>query len=183
LPIQYIDRTKALRQHTFCSKGIVGHVSLAHPVDRFLAKQAKEILSDTDFTIHFDKTYVCIEGPTFSTQAESHQYRQLGADVIGMTGFPEVALAREAGLYYLPFSFVTDYDSWDDTIEHVTLAQVLEVMRKNNAKAFALIQKIIPQTHQLVTKGCAEQGLKNGLMTPMASLSPEVQSWLQILTQ
>lgn len=181
IPTQYIDRTKTLRGHTFCIDGAVGHVSLANPVDLELVKQAKEILSSDNFSLHFDKTYICMEGPAFSTKAESKMYRQWGADIIGMTNFPEYALAREAGMCYLPLSFVTDYDCWDDALPHVTLEQVLEIMRNNNHKAFALMQQLIPATNMLYPNGCPEQGLKTGLMTPIDSLMPNVQTWMKVI--
>ncbi len=180
VPTQYIDHTKSLRHRTFCVEGVVGHVSLANPVDLELIKQAKEILTVEGFTIHYDKTSICIEGPAFSTKAESKHYRTMGADIIGMTNFPEYALAREAGMYYLPLSFVTDYDSWDESVQHVTLEQVLEVMRNNNRKAFSLLQQLIPATSHIFN-GCAEQGLKTGLMTPFETLTNDIQSWMQVL--
>ncbi len=180
VPTQYLDRTKT-REHTFCVKGVVGHVSLAHPVDLELVAHTKEILKPEGFTIHYDKTYICMEGPAFSTKAESKMYRLLGADIVGMTNFPEYALAKEAGLYYLPLSFVTDYDCWDDALEHVTLEQVLEVMRKNNQKAYTLMEQLFPATKDLFLKGCPEQGLKTGLMTPLASLSDDIQDWMNVL--
>ncbi|MCS5711316.1 S-methyl-5'-thioadenosine phosphorylase [Candidatus Berkiella aquae] len=181
IPTQYIDRTKSLRGHTFCIDGAVGHVSLANPVDLELVKHVKEFLTAENFTLHFDKTYICMEGPAFSTKAESKMYRMLGADIIGMTNYPEYALAREAGLCYLPLSFVTDYDSWNDSLEHVTLEQVLEIMRNNNHKAFNLMQQLLPQTQMLFPEGCSEQGLKTGLMTPIESLSPTVQAWMKVV--
>jgi len=181
IPTQYIDRTKTLRGHTFCIDGAVGHVSLANPVDLELVKQAKEILNAENFSLHFDKTYICMEGPAFSTKAESKMYRQWGADIIGMTNFPEYALAREAGMCYLPLSFVTDYDCWDDALPHVTLEQVLEIMRNNNHKAFALMQQLIPQTNMLYPNGCSEHGLKTGLMTPIETLRPDVQAWMKVI--
>lgn len=182
VPTQFIDRTKSVRETTFCVKGVVGHVSLAHPVCAELLKQTKEIIKANGFTIHFDKTAICMEGPAFSTQAESHWYRQMGADIIGMTSFPEYALAREAGMYYLPLSFVTDYDSWNDDIAHVTLEQVIEVMRNNNHKAFDLLSQIIPATSTYFN-GCSEQGLKTGLLTSIESLPQDIQSWMQILVK
>jgi len=118
IPYQYIDRTKSLRKHTFLGEGLVGHVSLAKPVCDVMSERAIELVMqnnlNTEFRTHFGQTYVCIEGPYFSTKAESNAYRQMGADIIGMSNFPEYALAREAGLPYLPCCFVTDYDCWDD---------------------------------------------------------------------
>lgn len=182
VPNQYFDRTKSLREHTFCGDGVVGHMSLAHPVCPHWTSVIKKLSADLDFTVHFDKTYVCIEGPNFSTYAESIHYRQLGAGIIGMTNYPEFALAREAGLGYVPCSFVTDYDCWKDDIEHVTLEQVLEVMRNNNSKAFALIEKLLaekePSSEEL---GYREQGLKNGLMTPWGAVAEDKKAWLEVL--
>ncbi len=181
IPTQYIDRTKSLREHTFCGSGVVGHVSHAHPVHRELVEALKQNSHLFDFSIHFYKTYVCIEGPGFSTQAESNSYRSLGADIIGMTHYPEYALAREAGLVYFPCCFVTDYDCWDDSIAHVTLEEVVKVMKNNNAKAFKLASVFIAQTMDLLSKGCPELGLQSGLMTPWDSIPKDKQNWLRIL--
>lgn len=184
VPTQYIDRTKSVRAHTFCGDGVVGHTSLAHPVCSYWAEQIEKFSQDLDFKIHFKKTYVCIEGPYFSTQAESKSYRTMGADIIGMTNFPEFALAREAGMGYVPCSFVTDYDCWDDSIEHVTLQEVIKVMKNNNQKAFALIGKIL--NHQVAVEdkdrlNYSSQGLQTSLMTPLDSVSEAKKEWLQVL--
>ncbi len=181
IPTQYINWTKLPRGHTFCLEGIVGHVSLAMPVDLSLVELVKKIAPFEGITMHYNKTYICIEGPAFSTKVESKMFRQLGADIVGMTNFPEYALAREAGLCYLPLSFVTDYDAWNDEVEHVTLDQIIAIMRQNNHKAFSLLQKLIPQGVHLHPKGCSEQSLKNGLMTPLETLPPAVQEWMGVL--
>lgn len=181
IPTQYINHTRGKREFTFCVENVVGHVSLAHPVDLALVRQAKEIFHNPEFDIHYDKTYICMEGPAFSTKAESNMYRLFGADIVGMTNFPEYALAREAGLYYLPLSFVTDYDCWNDAISHVTLEQVLEIMYHNKHKAFSLMEKLFPATNSFYPNGCAELGLKTGLMTPLQSLPEDIQSWMKVL--
>ncbi|NCN95826.1 MAG: MTAP family purine nucleoside phosphorylase, partial [Bdellovibrionales bacterium] len=121
LPFQFFDRTKGIRQSTFCGDGVVGHVSLAHPVCKEASKKVYEVSLNLDVPVSLGGTYVCMEGPQFSTYSESIHYQSLGGDVIGMTNFPEVALAREAGLSYVPMSFVTDYDCWDTSRPHVTL--------------------------------------------------------------
>lgn len=180
VPKQYIDRTKSMRKHTFCGDGVVGHTSLAHPVCAKWTQRIKDLSSEMSFDIHFDKTYICIEGPYFSTQAESVSYGKMGADIIGMTNFPEFALAREAGLGYVPCSFVTDYDCWDDSIAHVTLEEVIKVMRNNNAKAFSLMQKLLPMTPP-EGLNYADEGLKNSLFVPVDSLTPEQQEWVAVL--
>ena len=97
-----------------------------------------------------------------------------------MTSFPEYGLAREAGLCYLPCFFVTDYDCWDDAIPHVTVAEVMEVMRSNNGKAFHLIAEVL-LAKGLEECGCAAGGLKNSLMTPWESVPQEIQSWMRVL--
>lgn len=177
---QYIDRTKGVRAHSFSGEGIVGHVSLAKPVWKTGTETMRGLAQGLGFNVHFDKAYVCIEGPYFSTQAESNSYRAMGADIIGMTNFPEFALAREAGLSYLPCCFVTDYDCWDDAIEHVTLAVVLDTMKKNNLKAVKMIGELLKK-NPAADVSDREGGLKSGLMTPPDSIPPEKREWLNVL--
>ena len=137
-------------------------MSLAKPVWGAGTQYLKSLVPRFDFTVHFDKTYVCIEGPYFSTQAESRIYREQGAHIIGMTHFPEFALAREAGLSYLPCCFVTDYDSWDDAVPHANLAMVLQVMKQNSQKAAQIIEHLldadIPQCDE-ASKGSIKSNL------------------------
>ena len=179
---QYIDRTKGLRAHTFCGDGVVGHMSLAKPVNESMVKKLKELCKGRSWDCHFDKTYICIEGPNFSTIAESEHYRTVGADVIGMTHFPEYALAREAGLSYLPCCFVTDYDCWDQSRPHVTLEEVIDVMRKNNSKAFELFTDVLKSKDAIYKDcSCANEGLRTGLMTPWELISLDKKSWLEVL--
>lgn len=180
VPSQYIDRTKGVRDVSFCGGGVVGHVSLAKPIWAGGAKAVEEIASSLDFKAHFKKTYVCIEGPYFSTQAESNTYRAMGADIIGMTNFPEFALAREAGIAYLPCCFVTDFDCWDDAIEHVTLQEVLATMKKNNGKAVDLIGRVLKANPQ-ADAACIEGGLKHGLMTPPDRMTAEQRAYFEVI--
>lgn len=180
VPHQYIDRTKSLRRTTFCGDGVVGHVSLANPIWKSAASALQKISANFDFPLHFQKTYVCVEGPTFSTKAESHWYRAMNADIIGMTGYPEFALAREAGLCYLPCCFVTDYDCWNEAIAHVTLEAVLEIMRQNNRKAFAILSTLLA-TDIAEDEACRGGGLRTGLMSPIENLDVEQRAWLEIL--
>lgn len=198
IPQQFIDRTRSLRRNSFCGDGIVGHVSLAEPIWAEAAHWVREHKPEFSFSIHFEKTALVIEGPQFSTRAESHSYRAMGADTIGMTAYPEFALAREAGLAYLPCCFVTDYDSWNESIPHVTLAQVLELMRQNNGKAFELLQKLLWATPgaavggppnadvapELMQSALAHNGgLRAGLMTPIERVPAKHRAWLDILLQ
>jgi 5'-methylthioadenosine phosphorylase len=182
IPFQYIDRTKSIRKHTFCGDGLVGHISLAHPICESLAREVEKLVAEELFTTHVGGTYVCIEGPNFSTLSESLSYRELAADIIGMTNFPEYALAREAGLSYLPCCFVTDYDCWDTTRPHVTLDEVITVMRQNNGKAFAVLKHILSSRQNLLAAcACSEQGLKSGMMSAREALTAEHQKWVQVL--
>lgn len=181
VPYQYIDRTKSLRKHTFLGEGLIGHVSLAKPICEIMAGRLRELIAGSEFKTHFGQTYVCIEGPYFSTKAESNTYRQMGAQIIGMSNFPEYALAREAGLPYLPCCFVTDYDCWDDSIPHVTVEEVIKVMRHNNSKAFSILRKALKA--QDLEKGSLafDGGLKTGLFMPIEAIPADKKAWVQFL--
>lgn len=182
IPLQYIDRTKGIRKHSFCGDGLVGHMSLANPVCEAVAKKVYEIAKSEKVPVHFGGTYICIEGPNFSTYAESMSYRDLKADIIGMTNFPEYALAREAGLTYLPCSFVTDYDCWDTSRPHVTLEEVITTMRQNNSKGFKVLTKILASGSKLLEScHCSEQGLRTGLMTTREAIPSKHKEWLDTL--
>lgn len=181
---QYIDRTKSIREPSYLGKGLVGHVSLAKPTWVGAATVVRKMVeagnSALDFKIHFDKTYVVVEGPYFSTKAESNSFRQMGADIIGMTNFPEYALAREAGICYLPCCFVTDYDCWDDAVEHVTLQVVLDTMKLNNGKAVRFIAELLKADPKVDTAS-REGGLKTSLMTPLENVPTKTREWLDVL--
>lgn len=181
IPYQYIDRTKSLRRSTFLGEGLIGHVSLAKPICEIMAGKLKSVASGFDFTTHFGQTYICIEGPYFSTKAESNSYRLMGAQIIGMSNFPEYALAREAGLPYLPCSFVTDYDCWDDSIEHVTVAEVIKVMRGNNKKAFEVLKKLLKMENLYQGSLAPEGGLRSGLFMPPEAIPTDKKKWVELL--
>lgn len=140
---QYIDFTKK-REGSFCGSGSVGHYSFADPVETALVHKVKEILKDLPLTKHFGGTYICVEGPRFSSRAESKMFQKWGADIIGMTNMPECYLALEAGLTYLPFCFVTDYDCWKEDEEHVTIEIVKSRMDKNYKSSQVILDKLVP---------------------------------------
>lgn len=142
LPDQFIDWTKGKRARTFFENGVVGHVSVAYPVEKALQDRIAEQLKSTDITFHKNGSYVCIEGPQFSSRAESEIYRSFGADVIGMTNVPEGYLAKEAGMAYATVAMVTDYDCWKE--EHCTLEEIMKVMSSNYKSAQTLIERLIP---------------------------------------
>lgn len=140
IPDQFIDRTKG-RISTFFGNGVVGHVSFADPVCGDLSRVVYDAAQSVGATTHFGGTYICIEGPQFSTRAESRLYRSWGVDVIGMTNVPESKLAREAEICYATIALSTDYDCWHEEEEDVTVEAVLEIIRKNVATAKAIIRK------------------------------------------
>jgi 5'-methylthioadenosine phosphorylase len=181
IPHQYLDRTKGFRKHSFCGNGVVGHVSLAKPVSLELIEWVEKMSTEFSWKTHVKATYVCVEGPYFSTQAESRAFIEQGATIVGMTNFPEYALAREAGLAYLPACFVTDYDCWDDEIPHVTLAGVLEIMRQNKLKAFQLAKAVFQMGQSILPNGIPESGLRHGVFTVPEMIPPAARQWLSVL--
>ncbi len=181
VPYQYIDRTKSLRSHTFLGNGLIGHVSLAKPTCEIMAGRLRELINGMNFKTHFGQTYVCIEGPYFSTKAESNTYRQMQGQIIGMSNFPEYALAREAGLPYLPCCFVTDYDCWDDSIPHVTVEEVIKVMKNNNAKAFSILKLILKSSALYQGSMSYEGGLRTGLFMPPEAIPADKKPWVDVL--
>lgn len=181
VPFQYIDRTKSLRKSTFLGEGLIGHISLAKPICEVMGHTLKRISPKYDFKTHFGQTYVCIEGPYFSTKAESNTYRQMDAQIIGMSNFPEYALAREAGLPYLPCCFVTDYDCWDDSIPHVTVEEVIKVMRFNNQKAFSVLKDILKTKNISEGSVAPNGGLRSGLFMPIEAIPKDKKPWVDVL--
>ena len=179
---QYVDLTKR-RVSTFFDE-IVAHVSFAHPVcpllGAALAEAAAAVHGKGEAGVHRGGTYVCIEGPHFSTRAESLIYRSWGVSVIGMTSMPEAKLAREAELPFATLALATDYDCWHESEETVTVEAVLAVMRKNvdtARKAIAALSKALPDP----AKSNAFGALKGAVMTDMSRVSREAKhrlSWL-----
>ena len=141
---QFIDRTHA-REKSFFGQGFVAHVSMAHPVCPRLVKALAEAAADEGIVHEVGGTYLAMEGPQFSTLAESKLYRAWGCDVIGMTAMPEAKLAREAELPYAIVAMVTDYDCWHPDHDHVTVEQVVRVLSGNADKARALIKRVVPK--------------------------------------
>lgn len=145
LPSQFIDWTKGLRKRTFFEQGVVGHVSTANPVNIELQSIIAKCLEQVNVKFSTGGSYVCIEGPQFSSRAESEIYRSFKADIIGMTNVPEAYLAKEAGMAYATVAMVTDYDCWKE--EHCTLEEILKVMDKNYQAAQKLIEVLVPYLH------------------------------------
>lgn len=168
---QFIDRTFA-REKTFFGPGLVGHVSLADPVCARLSDAIAAAASGVDVTVHRGGTYLAMEGPQFSTRAESNLYRQWGCSVIGMTGMPEAKLAREAELCYASMAMVTDYDCWHQDHADVDVAQVVATMQANAAHARAIIAAL---PAHLPTGPCpqgCDHALDHAAMTAPAQRDP-----------
>lgn len=163
---QFIDRTFA-REKSFFGDGCVAHVSLADPVSPLLAKAIEAALKAEDVEHHMGGTYLVMEGPQFSTRAESELYRSWGCDVIGMTNMPEAKLAREAELCYATVAMVTDYDCWHDDHQQVDIAAVLEVMKDNTEKAQRMIARLardFPREHPACPI-CSDKALEIAIVT------------------
>ena len=179
VPDQIIDRTKR-RSDTFFGDGIVAHVGFADPFCNELRRIAFESASLEDVDCHDGGTYLVIEGPQFSTRAESAVYRSWGANVIGMTALPEAKLAREAELCYTTLAFVTDYDVWHDTEEEVTVEMVIQNLTHNVATAQGIIRRMLAEIPDNRTCGC-ESALKNAVITSRELITMDAQSRLGIL--
>ena len=179
VPDQIIDRTRR-RSDTFFGDGIVAHVGFADPFCNELRRIAFESASLEYVDCHDGGTYLVIEGPQFSTRAESAVYRSWGANVIGMTALPEAKLAREAELCYTTLAFVTDYDVWHDTEEEVTVGMVIQNLTHNVATAQGIIRRMLAEIPDNRTCGC-ESALKNAVITSRESITKDAQNILGIL--
>jgi 5'-methylthioadenosine phosphorylase len=144
LPDQFFDRTRS-RVSTFFDRDVVVHVAFADPVCSVLARALHEAATQTSATVHLGGTYLCIEGPQFSTRAESNIYRQWGVDVIGMTNLPEARLAREAELCYATLALATDYDCWHESASDVDIEAILALLHRNVELAQEVIERMVPQ--------------------------------------
>jgi 5'-methylthioadenosine phosphorylase len=177
---QCIDRTYR-REGTFFSEGAVAHVSMADPVCSHLKKHLAEAARAVALgAVHDGGTYVCIEGPQFSTRAESHLYRSWNADVIGMTSMPEAKLAREASLCYATLALSTDYDCWHVSEEAVTVELVLAVMKKNVAMALAAVKELAAKVPLERTCTCKD-ALRSAVMSDVAGLPERDRQRLGLL--
>lgn len=176
---QYIDLTKR-RVATFFEGGAVAHVSFADPVCATLSDAAARAAEAVGSVVHRGATYICIEGPAFSTRAESRLYKSWGAGVIGMTALPEAKLAREAELAYATVAFVTDYDAWHETEVPVSVEAVLAVLQKNGQ----LAQKLLAELPSLLPASLdspATRALEGALLTRPEHLSEALRAQLNWL--
>ncbi len=174
---QFIDRTRNRPSTFFEDLGVVAHVEFAEPVDAALAEALYRATVETGARVHRGGTYVCIEGPQFSTRAESHLYRSWGVSVVGMTNLPEARLAREAELPYATLALATDYDCWHDGHASVSVEGVLEVMRKNIAAAKAIVAAVAPILPD-PSKSPATRALQHAILTGPEHISEQARAKL-----
>ena len=172
---QFIDRTFN-RQKSFFGSGCVAHVSMAHPVCGRLGDHLQEAAKELNLSVARGGTYLVMEGPQFSSLAESELYRSWGCDVIGMTNMPEAKLAREAELCYASVAMVTDYDCWHPDHDHVTVDQIIGVLSSNADKGRALVKAVSPRVqNDSHAKGCScRTSLSYALITAPDQRDPEL---------
>ncbi|MBH0190895.1 MAG: S-methyl-5'-thioadenosine phosphorylase [Nitrospira sp.] len=181
MPDQFIDLTKR-RASTFFEGGMVAHVAFGEPICGSLARSVFSAGQQVGATLHRGGTYLCMEGPQFSTKAESRLYRQWGVDVIGMTNMPEAKLAREAELCYATMALVTDYDCWHETEEAVTVEAILDTLHQNVALAKRIVQAVMPSL--AAPRACAcGQALDNAIVTDRRSVSAAARKKLGLLSR
>ncbi|QPJ63234.1 MAG: S-methyl-5'-thioadenosine phosphorylase [Candidatus Nitronauta litoralis] len=179
LPDQFIDRTHR-RISTFFTDGIVGHVALADPICSDLQGKVAEAAQAAGATLHVGGTYICIEGPQFSTKAESMLYRSWGVDVIGMTNVTEAKLAREAGLCYVTMALSTDYDCWHNDHDSVTLEAILEIMHQNVALAQGIVKETAAGNVEETKCDCANAAA-SAVVTDRSRIPENLKKDLKVL--
>ncbi len=166
IPNQFFDRTRArAKESTFFGEGIVGHVTFAHPVCSELGDILEASCNAVGVKTHRGGTYVCMEGPAFSTKAESNVYRQWGMDIIGMTNLQEAKLAREAEIAYATLALVTDYDCWYEGHDDVTVDMVIEYLNKNVRNAQLILKDAVKRVAAKETPNQYRDAIKNAIFT------------------
>ena len=180
IPLQFVDRTNQARKHTFFDEGIAAHISFSHPVCEDLADALYKGAKDRKITVHRGGTYFNMEGPQFSTLAESNLYRSWGMDIIGMTNMAEARLAREAEICYATLAAVTDYDCWHEEEEMVSVEMIIENLKKNVEHAKMILKNTL--VHIGEERSCAcKDALKYAIITDPKVISPEIKNRLGII--
>jgi 5'-methylthioadenosine phosphorylase len=180
LPSQFYDRTSNRAEHTFFGSGIVAHVSFAEPISSSLRILLAQTCSSLRKPYHSGGTYVCMDGPAFSTRAESETYRSHGYDVIGMTNLPEAKLAREAEIALATMAMITDYDCWKTSEDPVTVESVISHLKANAASAKEILARVIPRI-PLVPNWPEHQALSDAIVTPREFWPQETLDKLRVL--
>ena len=181
VPDQLIDRTRQ-RVNTFFDEGMVVHIAFADPFCADLSGTLAHAAGDEGVTVHRGGTYVVMEGPAFSTRAESFLYRSWGASVIGMTALPEAKLAREAEMCYATLACATDYDCWHETEESVTVDMVIANLLRNVATSKSILQRVVPRLSEARKCTCGS-ALKDAILTTKEAISQETKERLAPLVE
>ena len=179
IPDQFFDRTKG-RISTFFGEGIVAHISFGDPICGELAKVVHGAAERAGITAKLGGTYLCMEGPAFSTKAESNIYRSWGMDVIGMTNLQEAKLAREAEICYTTVAMVTDYDCWHEEHDHVTVEDIIKVLHQNADNAAKLVAEAVAAMPAEITCKC-HSALKNAIITDRSVWPEATKKKLELL--
>ncbi len=185
IPDQFIDRTRD-RVATFFGEGIVAHISFGEPICPKLAKiltESAQSLDLGDVTVHPEGTYVCMEGPAFSTKAESHLYRSWEASIIGMTNLQEAKLAREAEIAYATLALVTDYDCWHPDHDSVSVEMVVANLHKNAENAQKVIQESVKRITAKPPESSAHHALKHAILTSLEHVPTATKDKLKLILQ
>ncbi len=177
IPDQFFDRTRG-RASTFFGEGVVGHITFAHPVCSDLSGILAQSCEAAGVKVHKGGTYLCMEGPAFSTLAESRLYRSWGMDVIGMTNLQEAKLAREAEICYATLALVTDYDCWHPDHDAVTVDMVIEFLNKNSANAQKVIRDAVRRLSDFGKPCQYSNATKNAILTNRAAIPMETKKKL-----
>jgi 5'-methylthioadenosine phosphorylase len=180
LPDQFVNHTNQARKMTFFENGIVAHISFADPVCADTAQVVKKAAQDLGFTLHSGATYINMEGPAFSTRAESNLYRSWGMDIIGMTNMSEAKLAREAEICFVTLAAVTDYDCWYKSEEEVTVEMIVQNLLKNVDNAKRILKRAVKDMAVERNCGCA-QTLKDAIITDRKVIPQKVKKDLKII--
>lgn len=180
IPDQFFDRTQGKRASTFFGDGVVGHVQFADPVCGDLSQALYQSAIAAGATTHWGGTYICIEGPNFSTRAESNIYRGWGVDVIGMTNLPEARLAREAEICYATLALATDYDCWHEEHDDVSVEAVIAIIQQNVEMARNIIRNVVNRLTGERRCGCGE-ALRYAIMTHKEHIPETARQRLAVL--
>jgi 5'-methylthioadenosine phosphorylase len=180
IPDQFIDRTNASRENTFFGNGIVAHVQFADPVCRELSANIEVAARQAGASVHSGGTYLCMEGPAFSTRAESLLYRTFGVSVIGMTNIPEAKLAREAEICYGVIALATDYDCWHESQDDVSVEAILEIIQRNAAMARTIIRKVVSRISFERNCPCAD-AMRYAIITDRAVIPEGTKKDLEVI--
>ncbi|MGK2944581.1 MAG: S-methyl-5'-thioadenosine phosphorylase [Desulfuromonadales bacterium] len=180
IPDQFFDRTHGKRASTFFGQGVTGHIQFADPVCPELSSVLCDAGQRAGATVHKGGTYLCIEGPNFSTRAESMIYRSWGIDIIGMTNIPEARLAREAEICYGTVALATDYDCWHDSHDDVTVEAILAIIKQNVAMARNIILQAVRALSTAPRCECGES-LKFAIMTDRSLIPEQTRKDLDVI--